>query len=130
MPPRERCWWCGKPVLYVCVGPHPDFSLTDDPAKVTDSRSPQYIEEYGHESWELDALEPSVLIELVRSNVEPLIEPDRWNDRIALQARTRAELMRVGEHWDEIKVVLNQRWPISDDELPFDEDELLTEGDE
>lgn len=38
-------------------------------AKITDSRTPDYVVEYGDESWELDALEPRVIVELIRETV-------------------------------------------------------------
>ena len=44
--------------------PPPNF------AKVTDSRFANYQMQYGDESWELDALDPSVLDALIREHVE------------------------------------------------------------
>ena len=38
-----------------------------NPAKVTDSRAEGYIAEFGTESWELDALEPTVLAALIQT---------------------------------------------------------------
>lgn len=40
-----------------------------NPAKTTDARSDGYIARFGHESWELDALEPSYLVDLVRTHI-------------------------------------------------------------
>jgi hypothetical protein len=37
------------------------YNPPPNPAKLTDSRSEGYIQEYGHESWELDALDPATL---------------------------------------------------------------------
>lgn len=45
------------------------YSPPPNPAKVTDSRAKNYIAKYGHESWELDALEPSVIEKLIESEV-------------------------------------------------------------
>ena len=53
-----------------------------NPAKVTDSRFQDYARKYGDESWELDALSPSYLVELVRSNVVRYIEDDIWDKRV------------------------------------------------
>lgn len=43
-----------------------EYDPPPNPAKETDSRFAGYIREYGDESWELDALEPQVLAQLVR----------------------------------------------------------------
>jgi len=40
-----------------------------NPAKITDSRANSYIAEYGYESWELDALDPTVITDLIRDSV-------------------------------------------------------------
>jgi hypothetical protein len=45
-----------------------------------DKRSPAYVEEFGTEKcWELDALDPDVLVQLVKKAVEKLIDKDRWS---------------------------------------------------
>lgn len=46
------------------------YKCPPNPAKVTDSRFQAYCDEYGDESWELDALEPRVLTRLIRDAVE------------------------------------------------------------
>lgn len=52
-----------------------------NPAKTTDSRFEAYMREYGTESWELDALPPTYLSELVGAAVRDRIDPDRWEVR-------------------------------------------------
>ncbi len=46
-----------------------------NPAKITDSRCKSYIEKYGNESWELDALKPTVIHDLITEHVEALTDP-------------------------------------------------------
>ena len=41
-----------------------------NPTKVTDSRAADYIDMYGHECWELDALEPTLLCALVTEAID------------------------------------------------------------
>ena len=43
------------------------YDLPPNPAKVTDSRAQKYVAKYGDRSWELDALTPAVLTDLVRA---------------------------------------------------------------
>jgi len=54
------------------------YNPPPNPAKITDSRSRNYIREHGHESWELDALEPRVLAELVKKNVKSVLDMEKW----------------------------------------------------
>jgi hypothetical protein len=54
------------------------YNPPPNPAKITDSRSQGYIREHGHESWELDALEPRVLTELVKKNVKSVLDMEAW----------------------------------------------------
>lgn len=58
------------------------YSPPPNPAKVTDSRAKEYIKKYGNESWELDALSPSVISDIVTDNIEDLIDLDVWEDHM------------------------------------------------
>ena len=49
-------------------------------AKMTDSRFGGYITKFGSKSWELDALEPKVIVGLVRKAVEDIIDQDKWDE--------------------------------------------------
>lgn len=49
-----------------------------NPAKTTDSRFQQYMEQYGNESWELDALPPEYLVDLVEQEINDRIDSDQW----------------------------------------------------
>lgn len=40
-----------------------------NPTKLTDSRSAGYVEAFGYDSWELDALEPAELVRLIKSEI-------------------------------------------------------------
>ncbi|MBE3119010.1 MAG: hypothetical protein IMZ50_09680 [Candidatus Atribacteria bacterium] len=45
------------------------YNPPENPAKQTDSRFASYLEKYGESSWELDALEPSILSDLVEKAI-------------------------------------------------------------
>jgi hypothetical protein len=45
-----------------------------NPAKVTDARARAYIEKYGEHSWEVDALGPEVLDELIRAALNKAVD--------------------------------------------------------
>lgn len=52
----------------------------ENPAKVTDSRFKSYMKEYGSKSWELDALTPQYLNDLVERNIEQNIDDEKWKE--------------------------------------------------
>jgi hypothetical protein len=54
-----------------------------NPAKTADSRFASYKREHGDESWELDALEPSYLVNLVTEEIDDCVDDDRWSERWA-----------------------------------------------
>lgn len=72
-----------------------EYAPPPNPAKVTDSRAREYIREYGHESWELDALEPSVLAELVHDEVENVINRAAWLESETRSAKGRSEIRKA-----------------------------------
>jgi hypothetical protein len=46
-----------------------EYGPPPNPAKMTDSRFREYVMDYGTESWELDALEPAVIVDLIKEKV-------------------------------------------------------------
>lgn len=61
-----------------------------NPAKLTDSRSTAYIDQYGDSSWELDALDPNFIRRLIRDAVLQVRDEDKWDAMLAKEvAHTR-----------------------------------------
>lgn len=52
-----------------------------NPAKTTDSRFREYRKRYGVESWELDALEPAYLVDLVQRHILKSVNQEKWEER-------------------------------------------------
>lgn len=77
-----------------------------NPAKTSDSRYAAYIQEFGGESWELDALEPSVIAALIRTAVEKLINRPKWAAKQEERSDGRAKLKALGERWEEFEEML------------------------
>jgi len=63
-----------------------------NPAKLTDSRAEQYVADFGDLSWELDALEPAVLVELIQDHIGRYLDHDLFEERAELLAAERAKL--------------------------------------
>ncbi len=78
------------------------YNPPPNPAKVTDSRAAGYIRRFGHESWELDALDPGVIEDLITSAVEEYIDPHAWNEALETQGERRELLKGIAPNWDAI----------------------------
>jgi hypothetical protein len=74
-----------------------------NPAKETDSRSGPYIEQYGGESWELDALEPTVIGDLIRTAVASVRDDTAWAEAKAQEDANKADLAAVSDRWDDVR---------------------------
>lgn len=68
-----------------------------NPAKTTDARFKDYQRKYGKESWELDALEPSFLVELVTKHIQQSIDEVSWEERRQEIEATRVKLTKVAD---------------------------------
>lgn len=66
-----------------------------NPAKTTDSRFTSYVEQFGEESFELDALKPNYIDELVRSHIDAEIDQDKWQAKKDFVVKTREKLEMI-----------------------------------
>lgn len=72
-----------------------------NPAKETDARFVGYRDRFGDESWELDALEPAYLNELITENIEACIDDQAgWEQRQAEIERIKARLATTADEWE------------------------------
>lgn len=74
-----------------------------NPAKITDSRAAAYIAEFGDKSWELDALEPSVLSDLIETSVYGLRDEDLWEKEEQLEDEERVGLLLAATNWESVQ---------------------------
>ena len=73
-----------------------------NPTKLTDSRAGGYIADHGYESWELDALEPHVIDNMVREAVIDLMDLDEYESQVELENDERATIKAAADG-DEMK---------------------------
>lgn len=66
-----------------------------NPAKTTDSRFGSYIRKFGGESWELDALEPKVLVKLIQDHIRSVLDADMRAKVLERQEGDRAKLLKL-----------------------------------
>jgi len=77
------------------------YNPPPNPAKMTDTRSSSYVNLYGSESWELDALEPLVLTNLVRQAVVRYRDSVVWDESMKRQQDARLRLRELADEWEE-----------------------------
>ncbi len=71
-----------------------EYDPPPNPAKLSDSRARGYIDLFGPTSWELDALDPTTLANLVTDAVEDLRDEDLWTEAVAREEEQREELTK------------------------------------
>lgn len=70
-----------------------------NPTKTTDSRYESYIAEYGEESWELDALDPRYMVDLITKAVDGHTEFDRRLKQMKKQESDRKKIKKLADNW-------------------------------
>ncbi|MFB6771101.1 hypothetical protein [Streptomyces sp. NPDC056337] len=73
-----------------------------NPAKLTDSRATAYIREHGRSSWELDALEPTMLDQLIEDEIWAWRDARLWDQETQAMERERTLLRGVADRWSEV----------------------------
>ena len=73
-----------------------------NPAKVTDSRYKAYVAEYGDESWELDALEPSQFRSLIESELATLRNDAAWKRDLLEKKSVKNQLVSLSGDWESV----------------------------
>jgi hypothetical protein len=73
-----------------------------NPAKLTDSRSTDYIKKFGDESWELDALDPKTIDDLIEATIEEYKDQEKWEEKVEEEDDYRRQLNAVRERWTDV----------------------------
>lgn len=79
-----------------------EYGPPPNPAKLSDSRANGYVDLYGDESWELDALEPQVLVKLIQSNIKGARDDGRWDYAVSREEEGRTLLLEASNRWEEV----------------------------
>lgn len=77
------------------------YNPPPNPAKLSDSRCSKYMDEFGDESWELDALEPRVITDLIKSEVTALRDGEIYQTVCDREDREKEELQMLVDSYDE-----------------------------
>lgn len=79
-----------------------EYEPPPNPAKSTDSRFASYQDEHGEESWELDALDPTVLAGLITDQVEKLRDDTPYAIEETREAEERAALAKLSDNYEAV----------------------------
>lgn len=97
--------FAGVPVLVVRVALNmrqiEELRLPENYAKATDSRFADYEARFGDKSWELDALSPDFLRNLVTGAIAEYREPKAWDEALRREAADKEELDEIFETFAE-----------------------------
>ncbi|MFF2522288.1 hypothetical protein [Streptomyces liangshanensis] len=77
-----------------------------NPAKLTDSRARGYIREHGDSSWELDALEPTMLDQLIEDEIWAWRDATLWDEATRAMERERQLLEAVSARWSDVAALV------------------------
>jgi len=77
-----------------------EWQPPENPAKEADSRYKVYVDKFGESSWELDAIEPATLADLVRDAVEDLIDDTIWDEVKSREDSMRLELEKYANRYE------------------------------
>jgi len=96
---EDRLYEMGTPVtvepVALTMAQIRHYNPPPNPAKLSDTRSPHYVAQYGYESWELDALPPDVLSELVEEAILSRIDLDKYNKVLEQEKADKTELKKL-----------------------------------
>lgn len=83
------------------------YAPPPNPAKITDSRAGSYIARFGRSSWELDALTPRVIDDLVSETIGGYVtDEDAMEARKVEEQEWRKQMRLVSDRWDDVLTML------------------------
>ena len=84
-----------------------EYNPPPNPAKQTDARFEKYSAEFGDECWELDALEPQVIMDLITEQIRSIMDESLFRAREELQEQGREELTNISDNYSDVVAYLN-----------------------
>ncbi len=72
-----------------------EYNPPPNPAKLSDTRASGYIAKHGDKSWEVDALPPEVLHELIEREISDLVDMDKMEDVKAQEETDKKMLVKA-----------------------------------
>lgn len=79
------------------------YNPPPNPTKLTDTRCRGYIREFGKECWELDALKPEIIEELISDTVLEYCDMDLFEKAREKEDKAKKLLKKVSVNWSQIE---------------------------
>lgn len=79
------------------------YDPPENPTKLTDSRANDYIELHGYSCWELDALEPSVLVNLIHGAIDRYVDHEKISDIADQETERSDQLRKLHDNWTQVQ---------------------------
>lgn len=73
------------------------YNPPPNPAKITDSRCNGYMKMYGNESWELDALNPKAIKDLIQHEISRLTDWDKFDAKCEEEREQKKTLQKYAD---------------------------------
>lgn len=79
-----------------------------NPAKITDSRARGYIQKFGPKSWELDAIAPDRLVEIIQDEIKRELDFTAFNAVRDEEREGRQVYVNLSRNWTEAEALLRE----------------------
>ncbi|KKN29291.1 hypothetical protein LCGC14_0845470 [marine sediment metagenome] len=76
------------------------YNPPPNPTKLKDSRAPKYVSEFGYDSWELDALEPRAIRDLIEQTALSYRDDEIYNEVLDREREYKRILKNIEENWE------------------------------
>lgn len=77
------------------------FNPPPNPAKITDPRAAEYVRQHGNISWEVDALTPSTMREIVEKEIKSYMDLGIYEKVLAREVEDKAKIIKIVEELKE-----------------------------
>jgi hypothetical protein len=84
------------------------YNPPESPAKLSDSRAQAFVAQYGDSSWELDALDPDVIANLISAAVDGYRDEELYEKYRGIEAEERGLLRVCSDKWDSVARYINR----------------------
>lgn len=78
------------------------YNPPPNPCKLTDSRADGYVATHGGQSWELDALDPKVIDNLIQTEIRSIRDEKEWEEAFEKESDEKLQLQNLSDRWTKI----------------------------
>lgn len=71
------------------------YNPPHNPAKITDPRAKEYVRKFGKVSWEVDALNPTIMMEIVRESINSYLDQDALSNILQKEKEEQKQIRKI-----------------------------------